>query len=70
MERPKKEFFEGVNLMNGPYDLSRYSEHLNKYIDHLENERKGLVTKIKAETEHLNQEERNEYFDLMLTKTK
>lgn len=43
MERPVKEDFEGVNLMNGPYNLSEYSDKLNKYIDQLESNQKVLI---------------------------
>ncbi len=44
MKRPKKKYFEivGKNYQN-VYDNERYEEHLNAFIDHLENQNKELI---------------------------
>jgi len=61
------------NLFLGHYELA--GEQLSKLIKdqyqsnmegYSESQNKESIVKIKAETEHLNQGERNEYFDILL----
>lgn len=54
MKRPQiqNKRYSGKDFMNGPYNLPRYSDDLNKYIDQLEAKQKDLITCLEAIKTH------------------